>query len=134
MAQLRLSIWWLQAAVVEMVVGLAAVVLAAIAQTQDLPLLEVHLTQSQSAAAEILAMALILYFLPLLQQVAAVAVKAVLVAAALVAVLPKALVARVIRPAQAQVKATMAALVGRGIQVQAAVAAQVPLAAAQVQV
>jgi hypothetical protein len=35
LAQLRLSIWWLLAVVVEMVLGLAAVVLAAIVQPQD---------------------------------------------------------------------------------------------------
>jgi hypothetical protein len=44
--------------------GLAAAALAAIVQPQGLQLLEVHLTQSQLAAAAILAMALILYFLP----------------------------------------------------------------------
>jgi hypothetical protein len=114
-AQLRLSIWWLLAVVAGMVVGLAVAVLAAIVQPQDLPLLEVRLTQSQSAVVAILAMALILYFLPLLQQVVVVAVKVVLVTVALAAVLPKALEALVTRPAQAQVKVTMAALVGLGM-------------------
>ena len=62
------------------------------------------------------------------------AVKVVPIPAVLAAVLLKALGVRVIRPAQAQAKEIMAVMVGRGIQVQAAVVAHLPLAAAQVQV
>ena len=63
-----------------------------------------------------------------------VAVKVLVALVVLAVVQRRPLGVRVTRPAQAQAKEIMAALVGRGIQVQAVVVAHLPLAAAQVQV